>query len=125
VSAPHWPTAKPYQPDSPLFESRTFSSTGPIWIDADGDGLYRSPRDHAKQLLSEAPTDPKTGKPDLVSLVETLRHFDSAVVNQTLSLLRKREIEPGQIIDAGLGKRGREFDSQWREATRAGIEQQE
>lgn len=125
VSAPHWPTAKPYQPDSATFESRTFSSTGPIWIDVDGDRKFQSPRNYAKQLLSETPKDPKTGKPDLVSLVTVLRDFDSAVVNQTLALLLEQDIEPHLMVKAGLGQRGREFERQWREATRARIEQQE
>ncbi|MDA8967828.1 CehA/McbA family metallohydrolase [bacterium] len=125
IQSLHWPTAKPYQPDSPAFESKTFSCTGPIWLDTDGDGTYRSPRDHAKQLLSKTPLDSKSGKPDLRVLAKTLAEHDSAVVNQTLALLLQNDIEPTQLIAAGIGKRGREFERQWRQTTQARVEQRE
>ena len=125
INSPHWPTAKPYQPDSAIFESKTFSCTGPIWLDANGDGEYRSARDYAKALISRTPVDQKTGKPDLEALAKSLNTHDQAVVNQALALLLKSEIEPSQVISAGVGKRGREFERQWRQARQARIEQQE
>lgn len=125
IKSPHWPTAKPYQPDSEIFESTTFSCTGPIWLDADGDGAYQSPRDYAKDLLSRSPVDSKTGKPDLEALAQSLVPYDQAVVNQTLALLLKRDVEPSQAIAAGIGKRGREFERQWRQCMQARLEQQE
>ena len=125
IESPHWPTAKPYQPDSAVFESKTFSCTGPIWLDADGDGKYRSAREYAMELLSQTPIDTKTGKPDLKALANSLTTHDQAVVNQSFALLLKLGIEPSQFIAAGIGKRGRDFASQWRQATRARVEQQE
>ena len=125
IDSPHWPTAKPYQPDSEIFKSKTFSCTGPIWLDADGDGKYRSAREYAKELLSQTPADPNTGKPDLRALAKSLITHDQAVVNQSLALLLKSGIEPSQLIAAGIGRRGREFERQWRQSTQARIEQQE
>ncbi len=125
IDSPHWPTAKPYQPDSEIFKSKTFSCTGPIWLDADGDGKYRSARDYAKELISQTPADPNTGKPDLRALAEFLTTHDQAVVNQSLALLLRSGIEPSQLIAAGIGIRGREFERQWRQSTQARIEQQE
>ena len=125
IESPHWPTAKPYQPDSAVFESKTFSCTGPIWLDTDGDGKYRSAREYAKELLSKTPVDLKTGKPDLRALADALTTHDQAVVNQSFALLLKNGIEPAQFIAAGIGKRGRDFERQWRQATQARIEQKE
>ncbi len=125
IESPHWPTAKPYQPDSEIFESKTFSCTGPIWLDADGDGNYRSARDYATELLSQTPIDLKTGKPDLRAFANSLITHDQAVVNQSFALLLKIGIEPAEFIAAGIGKRGRDFEQQWRQSTQARIEQQE
>lgn len=125
IDSPHWPTAKPYQPDSAVFQPKTFSCTGPIWIDVDGDGKFDSPRDCARRVLSQNPVDPATGKTDLSKLAEALAPYDQAVVNQAMALLLKQEIEPAAVISAGIGKRGREFERQWRRATQARIEQQE
>ena len=125
IQSPHWPTAKPYQPDSPIFESRTFSCTGPIRLETDGSGKYESPRDYAKQLIDQNPIDAETGKPDLPVLAQALTKYDEAVVNQTLALLLAQDIEPSQLIAAGVGKRGRAFELQWRQATQARIEQRE
>ncbi len=125
IQSPHWPTAKPYQPDSPIFESRTFSCTGPIRLETDGSGKYESPRDYAKQLIDQTPIDAETGKPDLPVLAQALTKYDEAVVNQTLALLLDQDIEPSQLIAAGVGKRGRAFERQWRQATQARIEQRE
>lgn len=125
IKSAHWPTAKPYQPDSAIFESKTFSCTGPIWLDTDGDGKYRSARDYANDLLSQTPVDPKSGTPDLQAFAKSLTGYDQAVVNQSLALLLKRGIEPSTVIAAGIGKRGREFERQWRQAEQARIEQRE
>jgi hypothetical protein len=125
VQSPHWPTAKPYQPDSPIFEPHTFSCTGPIRLETDGSGKYESPRDYAKQLLDQTPIDAETGKPDLPVLAQSLTKYDEAVVNQALALLLDQDIEPSQLIAAGVGKRGRAFEMQWRQATQARIEQRE
>ncbi|MDA7904809.1 CehA/McbA family metallohydrolase [Rhodopirellula sp.] len=125
IQSLHWPTAKPYQPDSPIFESQTFSCTGPIWLDTDGDGKYSSPRDYATQLISSTPLNPKSGTPDLRVLAKSLAKHDSAVVNQVLALLLQKKIEPAQLITAGIGKRGKQFQQQWRQTIRAKVEQRE
>lgn len=44
VTAPFWRIPKPYQPASTTWKPRVIGATNPIWIDADGDGQFTSPR---------------------------------------------------------------------------------
>src|SRR5262245_46757682 len=53
VSGLYWPTAKPYQPTSPEFQPYTLAVSGPIWLDADGDGRWTSPREYAERLFAQ------------------------------------------------------------------------
>ena len=59
VSRPYWAIAKPYQPESTHWESKVAGSTNPVWIDADGDGRFDSPRAYAKRLIELAGSDPQ------------------------------------------------------------------
>jgi len=125
IKSPHWPTAKPYQPDSPTFQPHTFSCTGPIRLDIDGNGSFDAARDYAAKLLAETPVDMATNQPDLQHLARSLAQYDEAVVHQTLAILASKGIEPSHLISSGVGKRGRAFERQWRLATQARIEQRE
>ncbi|MAX40960.1 MAG: hypothetical protein CME33_30845 [Gimesia sp.] len=87
VTAPYWQFAKPYQPDSPEFESQVVGSTGAVWIDVDGDGNRTTAYDYAERLV-------KQHQADLEALFKQLEDYDQAVILQAASLLRKRGIEP-------------------------------
>jgi len=44
VRAPYWRIPKPYQPTSTTWNPRVVGATNPIWIDADGDGIFTALR---------------------------------------------------------------------------------
>jgi len=80
ISSPHWPTAKPYQPTSESFTPYTLAATAPVYIDADNDRQFTSPRKYADQLLKDAP--------DLAALPKALWTYDQAVAAQAADLYR-------------------------------------
>lgn len=46
----YWSIARPYQPTSPEWNPTMIGATNPIYVDANGDGLYSSPRQTALHL---------------------------------------------------------------------------
>ena len=42
VTAPYWPTAKPYQPTSTTFTPYVLGMSGAVFVDADGSGTFES-----------------------------------------------------------------------------------
>jgi len=76
-----WPLSRPYQPNTPSWNPRVIAITNPVWIDADGDGAYTSPRALAAKVLS------LHGK-DMGAVIAELVHYDEAVATQAASLLR-------------------------------------
>ena len=125
VQAPHWPTAKPYQPDSPAFTPATFSSTGPIRIDVDGDGQYFSPRQYAQQLITSHRDASSGSTPDLRLLSKSLRSYDSSVVHQTMSLLLGQGMEPDPAFRSAFDGRAADYLRQWQQSMRARVEGKE
>ena len=120
VESPFWKTAKPYQPDSAIFTPTTFSSTGAIWIDVDGDGKFSSPRDYAERIIAED-QDPQR-------LTERLGEFHASVTHQAMSLLRERSIDLAPFQQAAGGDvRGAIADYQraWRRSIAARAERVE
>ncbi|HQU41412.1 MAG TPA: CehA/McbA family metallohydrolase, partial [Pirellulales bacterium] len=83
VSKPYWPTAKPYQPDSPEWKPYTLGATGAVYIDADGSSEYTSPRDDAHELVGQAAGD-------VDRLAQLLADYDEATAIQAAALLRQR-----------------------------------
>jgi hypothetical protein len=79
VTGLYWPIARPYQPSSPVWEPRVVGCTNPIWVDADGDGKFSSPRNHAQVLIQRHGTDPR-------KLLPALALCDEAVAAQAASL---------------------------------------
>ncbi|HZE98140.1 MAG TPA: CehA/McbA family metallohydrolase [Planctomycetota bacterium] len=77
----YWPLSRPYQPNTPLWNPRVIAVTNPVWIDADGDGAFTSPRALAAKVLS------LHGK-DLAATIGELGNYDEAVSVQAASLLR-------------------------------------
>lgn len=56
IDAPHWRTAKPYQPTSTAWEPIVLGVSGALWLDVDGDGI-QSASDYAERLWSESSND--------------------------------------------------------------------
>ena len=79
VTEPCWAIPRPYQPTSMVWQPRVIGSTNPIWIDADGDGVYTAPRAYAVKLLAETGPDPK-------KLLPALESYDQAVAIQAAAL---------------------------------------
>jgi hypothetical protein len=79
VTAPFWAIPRPYQPSSRAWHPRVLACTNPIWLDADGDGKFTSPRGYARQLVERAARDP-------ARLLSLLAEFDEATAAQAASL---------------------------------------
>jgi hypothetical protein len=86
VRSPYWPLSRPYQPNTPLWNPRVIAVTNPVWVDADGDGVFTSPRALAAKVLS-------LHEKDLPAAVAELGHYDAAVSTQAASLLRLAGID--------------------------------
>ena len=82
----YWPLARPYQPTTPLWNPRVIGITNPVWVDADGDGAFTSPRALAAKVLA-------LHEKDLPAMVIELGHYDEAVATQAASLLRTAGID--------------------------------
>ena len=83
VTAPYWPTAKPYQPTSTHFTPYVLGVSGAVFVDADGSGTFESAVAYARRELAA------TSEPGL--LAERLGRYDAAVATQAASLLRARD----------------------------------
>jgi hypothetical protein len=44
IAAPYWNIPYPYQPADRVRNPRVIGANNPVWIDADGDGVFTSPR---------------------------------------------------------------------------------
>jgi hypothetical protein len=118
VSGLFWPTAKPYQPTSPVWQSYVMGVSGAIFIDGDGDGRWTSAREQSERLFAEH-------RGDLTNLCQALAKTDNAVKAQAAHLLRQAGIalDSDQIsaeIRASDGFRA--YRDAWRENERATAE---
>ncbi len=109
VTAPYWPIPRTYQPTSPDWQPYVIGSTGPVWLDADGDGKWTSAYDYA--TLAWANSRGAAG-----DLIKELAGCDAATAVQAASLLARRG---RTLLDADL----REALQQGSEATREGFGQ--
>ena len=75
IDGPFWTTAKPYQPTSPEWESKTLGVSGAVWLDADGDGRWSSAREYAERAVANS-------SGELDKLVKALEPYDAAVAAQ-------------------------------------------
>jgi hypothetical protein len=83
ISAPYWPTAKPYQPTSIAFTPYVLGVSGAVFVDADGSGTFESAFEYARREVSAAD--------DARPLVARLASYDAAVATQAASVLRARD----------------------------------
>jgi hypothetical protein len=79
-TGPHFVIAKAYQPRSKTWRPFLLSVTGAVWLDADRDGRWSSPRQTAARLLNSHRNDRKR-------LLQELARHDVAVVGQAAHLL--------------------------------------
>ncbi len=86
VDQPFWKTAKPYQMEGTAFHPYTFSCSGAIKLDLDGDGKYSSPYDYARQVAGDT-----NGDVDLA--IEKLDRYHPAVAVQYAALMMKRGVD--------------------------------
>jgi hypothetical protein len=122
ITAPFWPTAKPYQPTSDHFNGYVIGSTGAVWVDADGSGGFDCARDYAKRIMEKAGADS-------AALAAALADYDDAVAAQAAGLLRQRsgdDFEPAVrrlLSDSAItpaARRGFEaYLSEWRQTVLA------
>ena len=63
VTAPYWAIARPYQPTSREWTSRSFGITNPIDLDGDGDGAWTSPRAYAGRRSPESASRHRPSSP--------------------------------------------------------------
>ena len=89
-----WPTARPYQPSSPVWNSYVVGSTGAIWIDADSSGRFDPAFEYATRLVDEAQND-------LTRLVSRLSEYDAAVAAQAARVWHVRKLNtPAELLNA-------------------------
>ncbi len=86
VTAPYWPSARPYQPSSPDWTPYVLAVTGAVRLDRDGDGRFTSPNGYAQRAIELAGAD-------RARLVAELAAFDEATSVQAASLLRYRGVD--------------------------------
>ena len=71
----YWPTAKPYQPTSPVWKSQVIGASGAVWLDGDGDGRKTPAYEYAQKAVKESDGD-------LRRLLAKLADYDEAVAAQ-------------------------------------------
>lgn len=77
----YWPLSRPYQPQTPVWNPRVIGVTNPVWVDADGDGVFTAPRALAAKVLG-------LHGQDAAAVIAELAHYDEAVAAQAASLLQ-------------------------------------
>jgi hypothetical protein len=85
VTNAHWSIARPYQPSSPDWNPTMIGATNPIYLDANGDGLYTSPRRFAQHLY-ETHASP-------YDIIPALSQYDRAITLQIAELFHEARID--------------------------------
>ena len=95
VTAPYWAIARPYQPTSREWTSRSFGITNPIDLDGDGDGTWTSPRAYAEATVARVGLAPQ-------ALIPALGAYDEAIAAQAAGLCRAagRDIRDAEFARA-------------------------
>jgi hypothetical protein len=86
VREPYWNIPFPYQPTDRLRDPQVLGLTNPVYVDADDDGHYTSPRGVAQAVLTKFGVDPE-------KLLPALADYDEAVVTQAASLCEAQVVE--------------------------------
>jgi hypothetical protein len=81
VTNAYWGISRPYQPSSPEWNPTMIGVTNPVWMDADGDGRFTSPRETAQRLVERARPDAEEG------VLKSLAEVDWATAVQAAEIL--------------------------------------
>ena len=84
VTDASWAIPRPYQPTTPIWQPVVFGLTAPIFVDADGDGVFTSAREYAQRLV-----DRHAALPDLLA---ALAGHDPVVSSHAAELLEARSV---------------------------------
>ncbi len=76
---PSWPIPYPYQPSDDSFVPRVAGATNPIWIDRDGDAVFRCAREIGEQIWEESDRSP-------LRVLAKLEEVDRSVAVQVADL---------------------------------------
>ncbi|BCS34918.1 hypothetical protein TBR22_A41440 [Luteitalea sp. TBR-22] len=86
VTDPSWAIPTPYQPTAPTWSPVVFALTAPIYVDADGDGVFSSARDYAGRLV-------EAHGASLPALFRALASHDAVVSSHAAELLEARGVD--------------------------------
>jgi hypothetical protein len=94
ITDPSWAIARPYQPTSRAWTPRVLAVTNPVYLDADGDGRWTSPREYAARVIDRTGIDPG-------ALLPALAGYDEAVAAQAAELCQAagRDIHDDDFTD--------------------------
>jgi hypothetical protein len=111
VSHPYWATARPYQPTSTHWDPVLIGATNPVWVDANGDRRFTSPRDDAEQLVKQFGHAPR-------DLLSHLTDYDWATAAQCAEILERQGMDVSEAeFERMMSKVPREiqngFKSYW------------
>jgi len=88
--APWWKVSRPYQADGPEWRPYVLGLAGAVYVDAEGDGRWKSPREHASRLL-------ETHDSDIGALLRGLEDYDRATAVQAACLLEDEGTPPDTL----------------------------
>ncbi len=86
VTDPSWAIPTPYQPATPAWRPVVFTLTAPIYVDADGDGVFSSAREYASRLV-------EAHGASLPALFKALADHDAVVSSHAAELLEVRGVD--------------------------------
>lgn len=103
-----WPMGKPYQPTSPVVNTRSLGATGAVWFDGDGDGRRTCALEYARRLVREYGEK-------LPELWRQLGGYDEAVAVHIASLLHARGVAvQGEDVLAAVREAGPQVERGFR-----------
>ncbi len=106
VTDPSWAIPRPYQPTTPAWRPVVFSLTAPIYVDADGDGVFTSARGYAARLVD--------AHADLADLLRALGEHDAVVSSHAAELLAARGVVPdGEPVRSAVAVAARPVQDGW------------
>lgn len=79
ITASYWPTAKPYQPTSQIFEPKIVGCSGAVWIDADNNKMKTTAFDYANKIYAK-------NKGNITAIINELKNYDEAIAIQVASI---------------------------------------
>jgi hypothetical protein len=94
VTDPSWAIPRPYQPTTTAWAPVVFGLTAPIYVDADGDGVFTSARDYAMRLVEAHQALP--------ALFAALADHDAVVSSHAAELLDARGRLDGEDVRVAM-----------------------